>query len=148
MDRLERARELRKRIDANLQATRKLIRVDELSEEELLNIIDLYEKWEPNLVFEQKDVGKLVRHEGKLYKILQPHTSQSDWPPQDAKALYGLVQPKEVIGAWDFERDYAANPIQPGEKVIWTDGKVYESIHPSPHSWTPTDYPQAWKLIQ
>ena len=144
-DLIEKAIEFRKLINANLQATRKLIRVDELDENELLDMIDLYEKWEPNLVFKQKDVGKLVRHEGKVYRILQPHTSQSDWLPQDAKALYGPVQPKEVIGEWDFERDYAANPIQPGEKVIWTDGKVYESIHPSPHAWSPTDYPQGWK---
>ena len=32
MDRLEKAREFRKLINANLQATRKLIRVDELDE--------------------------------------------------------------------------------------------------------------------
>ena len=32
MNRLEKAREFRNRIDANLQATRKLIRVDELDE--------------------------------------------------------------------------------------------------------------------
>ena len=44
MNRLEKAREFRKRIDANLQATRKLIRVDELSEEELFDMIDLYGK--------------------------------------------------------------------------------------------------------
>lgn len=148
MSRRERARAFRRKIEANLNATRKLIRVDEISEEELNDMIDLYEPWGVGMVFTDKEVGTLINYEGQLYKILQPHTTQGDWLPPDAKALYGPVQPKEVIGEWDFERDYAANPIQPGEKVIWTDGKVYESIHPSPHAWTPTDYPQAWKEIK
>ena len=46
LNRIEKAREFRKRIDANLQATRKLIRVDELSEDELLDMIDLYEGYQ------------------------------------------------------------------------------------------------------
>lgn len=46
MSRLERAREFRNRIDANITATRKLIRVDELSEDELIEMIDLYELYE------------------------------------------------------------------------------------------------------
>ena len=46
MNRLEKAREFRKLINANLNATRKLIRVDELDEEELLDMIDLYESYE------------------------------------------------------------------------------------------------------
>ena len=37
MSRIEKAREFRKLINANLQATRKLIRVDDLSEDELLD---------------------------------------------------------------------------------------------------------------
>ena len=46
MNRLEKAREFRKLINANLRATRKLIRVDELDENELLDMIDLYESYE------------------------------------------------------------------------------------------------------
>lgn len=46
MSRLEKAREFRRKINANLQATRKLIRVDELSEEELTEMIDLYPQYE------------------------------------------------------------------------------------------------------
>ena len=42
MNRIEKAREFKRRIDVNLQATRKLIRVDELSEDELPDMIDLY----------------------------------------------------------------------------------------------------------
>ena len=40
LNRIEKAREFRNRINANLQATRKLIRVDELSEEELIEMIN------------------------------------------------------------------------------------------------------------
>ena len=56
--------------------------------------------------------------------------------------------PETVVTATDFDRDLAANPIQPGERVIWTDGKVYESIHPTPHAWSPADYMAAWRVVE
>lgn len=145
MNRLEKARNLRKLIDANLQATRKLIRVDELSEDELLDLINLYDNYQ---VDKQYKVDDIFEYEGKLYKVIQEHISQDDWIPADLPALYRPLMPDNVVAEWDFDRDLAANPIQPGERVIWTDGKVYESIHPTPHAWSPADYPQAWQLIE
>ena len=66
MNRLEKAREFRKLINANLNATRKLIRVDELAEEnELLDMIDLYESYEIGKSYKQMIYFK---HENKLYK--------------------------------------------------------------------------------
>ena len=68
---IEKARELRKRINANLQATRKLIRIDELSEDELLNIIDLYESFEAGKLYKEDEIFK---YENKLYKINSKNT--------------------------------------------------------------------------
>lgn len=60
MSRLERAREFRNRINANLQATRKLIRVDELDENELLDMIDLYESYQVGKLYKLDDVFKYI----------------------------------------------------------------------------------------
>ena len=72
MNRLEKAREFRNRIDANLQATRKLIRVDELREEELIGMIDLYPQYKINYPYV---IGDIFKYEAK-YKVI-PSTYKS-----------------------------------------------------------------------
>lgn len=147
MSRLDKARELRSQIEANLTATRSMIRIDELTESELAYMINLYDEYKIGKEYAYPDI---FRHEGKLYQVREgfAHTSQADWIPSENPTLYRPIQPNNVVAEWDFDRDLAANPIQPGERVIWTDGKVYESIHPTPHAWSPSDYPQAWRLIE
>ncbi|KAI0044997.1 carbohydrate-binding module family 12 protein [Auriscalpium vulgare] len=44
--------------------------------------------WEPGTRYGYNDV---VEYEGHEYKIIQPHTSQSDWTPPLTPALWGLV---------------------------------------------------------
>ena len=138
MNRLEKAREFRKRIDANLQATRKLIRVDELSEEELLDMIDLYEGYKEA---EPYDEGDIFKHKGKLYKVIQEHTSQEDWIPSELPALYLNLMPDNVIPEW-VQPTGSHDAYSVGDMVIFV-GKVYESLIDN-NTWSPTDYPQGW----
>ena len=140
LSRLEKAREFRKRIDANLNATRKLIRVDELSEEELLGMIDLYENYEVGKFYKIDDIFK---HENKLYKVIQEHTSQEDWIPSELPALYLNMMPENVIPEW-VQPTGAHDAYNVGDRVIF-EGKVYESLIDS-NTWSPTAYPAGWKL--
>lgn len=140
MNRLEKAREFRKRIDANLQATRKLIRVDELSEEELLGMINLYDNYQVGKLYRVDDIFK---YEGKLYKVIQEHTSQEDWIPSELPALYLNMMPENVIPEW-VQPTGAHDAYNVGDRVIF-EGKVYESLIDS-NTWSPTAYPAGWKL--
>ena len=141
MSRLEKAREFRKRIDANLQATRKLIRVDELSEDELLDMIDLYESYQVNKLYEEDDIFK---YEGKLYKVIQPHTSQEDWILSELPALYLNLMPENVIPEWK-QPTGKHDAYNIGDKVIY-EGQVYECIINN-NTWSPTAHPEGWRLI-
>lgn len=141
MSRLERAREFRDKIQANLTATRKLIRVDELSEEELTEMIDLYPQYEIDCPYV---VGDIFKYEGKLYKVIQAHTSLENWKPNELPALYLSLMPENIIPEW-VQPTMAEDAYKIGDKVIF-EGKVYESIIDS-NTWSPTDYPQGWKLI-
>ena len=141
LSRIEKAREFRKRIDANLNATRKLIRVDELSEEELLDMINLYDNYQVGKSYRVDDIFK---YEGKLYKVIQKHTSQEDWIPSELPALYLNMMPENVIPEW-VQPTGAHDAYNVGDKVIF-EGEVYESIIDG-NTWSPTDYPQGWKLI-
>jgi len=45
-------------------------------------------------------VNDLIDYNGKLYKVLQNHTSQVDWIPSSTPALYLLKQAEGVIAEW------------------------------------------------
>lgn len=142
MNRLEKAREFRKSIDANLQATRKLIRVDELDENELLEMIDLYESYEIGKSYQTDDIFK---YKGKLYKVIQEHTSQESWMPSELPALYLNMMPENVIPEW-VQPTGSHDAYNIGDKVIY-EGKVYESLIDG-NAWSPTDYPQGWNILR
>ena len=141
LNRLEKAREFRKRINANLNATRKLIRVDELDENELLEMIDLYEDYQVDKLYKVDDV---FNYEDKLYKVIQEHTSQTDWIPSELPALYLSMMPENVIPEW-VQPTGSHDAYGVGDKVIF-EGRVYESLIDG-NTWSPVDYPQGWEEV-
>ncbi|KAJ7675116.1 hypothetical protein B0H17DRAFT_1161714 [Mycena rosella] len=44
--------------------------------------------WEPGTLY---SAGSVIEYEGHRYKIIQPHTSQSDWAPNLTPALWGRM---------------------------------------------------------
>ncbi|KAJ3079612.1 hypothetical protein HK102_003665 [Quaeritorhiza haematococci] len=49
--------------------------------------------WEPGTSYNQ---GDKVVYQGKTYKIIQPHTSQSGWEPTQTPALWGACHDEQV----------------------------------------------------
>ncbi len=94
-------------------------------------------------------IGDRIRYEGILYKVLQDHTSQADWPPPDAPSLYArvLIPDPEVIPVW--EQPDSTNPYMTGDKVHYPtiDDPVYESLIDN-NVWSPSAYPQGWQLVE
>ncbi|KAF9038365.1 carbohydrate-binding module family 12 protein [Hymenopellis radicata] len=48
--------------------------------------------WEPGTAYNH---GDIVEYEGHRYKIIQPHTSQSDWAPTVTPALWGRLSDQD-----------------------------------------------------
>jgi len=69
----------------------------DLTEEEITVIHALYEKWEAGQDY-PKD--KILSHNQTLYRVIQAHTSQSDWEPQNVPALFARAVPENVIPDW------------------------------------------------
>ena len=95
-----------------------------LSDEEALEAVQLYPSWKNN--HEYKEVGERVRYDGVLYKVLQAHTSQSEWVPPQAPSLFAkvLIPDPDVITEW--EQPDSTNPYMKDDKVTHN-GKTWVS---------------------
>lgn len=84
-------------------------------------------------------VGERVKDEGKLYKVITAHTSQTDWKPENTPSLYAEILPGQSgteIGEW-VQPD-STNPYMKGDKVKHS-GKVWVSTVDN-NVWEPGVY--------
>lgn len=142
MNRIDKARLFNEKIKANLSATIGLIRMDELSDEEIFELIDLYPEFKIDTGYRLNDI---IKYQNNLYKVVQSHTSQQQWTPDSNPSLYLKVSPEGTIPRW-VQPTGAHNAYNIGDKVLFT-GKIYESIMNS-NTYSPTAYPQGWKIIE
>lgn len=117
--RMERAvrfnRERRASRKAGQIATRELIREDALTPEELQELVFLYPEYKIDFLYK---VGKIFHFKGILYEVIQEHTSQEDWKPNELPALYKRTIPDDVIPEW-IQPTGAHDAYNIGDKVIY-----------------------------
>lgn len=103
-----------------------------LGEEDALEAVTLYPKWESGVQYE---VGHRVRYNDILYRVLQTHTSQDSWTPDVAVSLYArvLIPDENVVSAW-IQPD-STNPYMIGDKVSHN-GKTWISDYNN-NVWEP-----------
>ena len=144
---LERYESLELDLDKTKKATGKLVFASDLSQEELDELMDLYDDWE---VGESVNVGDIRKYSNKLYRVIQAHTTQADWTPDSVPALWNEYTPpvtedgEEIIP--DFKQpSMAENAYNIGDKVRF-EGQVYESVIDG-NTWSPIDHPQGWEVV-
>ena len=82
--------------------------------------------------------GDIVQYLGKVYRVLQDHTSQLDWTPITAVSLFVEIQTAAIP---DWVQPSSVNPYMKGQKVehkgkIWIsdiDNNVWE---PGVYGWS------------
>ena len=84
---------------------------------------------------------------GKLYRCVQAHTSQTDWTPDAAPALWTEVARPGEIPVWK-QPSGAQDAYRKGDRVRYPDesGPVYESLTDG-NVWPPDAYPEGWRKI-
>ncbi|KAJ4000040.1 carbohydrate-binding module family 12 protein [Lentinula boryana] len=85
--------------------------------------------WEPGTAYKPGDV---VQYEGHRYKIVIPHTSQSDWAPSVTPNLWGRLSDEDQ-GQWGGYQEHHQQPAtyQPAPEY-----------HPPPPEGQKVDIPQ------
>ncbi len=96
-----------------------------LSDEEAVEAPALFPSWEVDVSYA---VGDRVSYDGKLYKVVQAHTSQADWTPDKTPALYVEVAKPGEIPVWK-QPTGAHDAYNTGDKVHYptADDPVYVS---------------------
>lgn len=116
-----------------------------LPDADAIEAAELFPAWAVGVAY---SVGERVQYDGKLYKVVQAHTSQSDWTPPTVPALFTEVAKPGEIPVWK-QPTGAQDAYNKGNKVWYPDVNttVYESVIDS-NVWSPNDYPQGWKVVE
>ena len=109
-----------------------------LTDEQSLELINIFELW----MLKAYAVNDRVRHDNQLYRCVQSHTSQADWTPDVAPALWTKISIEEYPQWIQPTGEQDAYNI--GDKVTFN-GSRYESLI-NANVWSPTAYPQGWRL--
>ena len=128
----ERAYQLRRLIEKATQS---------LSDTDALDAVELFPLWKADTAYE---VDKRVKYENKLYRVVQAHTSQSDWTPDATPALYTQVALPGEIPVWR-QPTGAQDAYMTGDKVHYptANDPVYVSTIDN-NTWAPDVY--GWQL--
>jgi hypothetical protein len=109
-----------------------------LSSKHLLDevALEVPELFPPYRVGVNYETGQRFQWNGKLWKVLQPHTSAIQWRPDEAVSLYEHVyvappgDPCDTAEAWD-ENNWGSYTVG---YVVKHEGAIYEAKNTT-HTW-------------
>lgn len=84
------------------------------TDEQAIHSPSIYPQWRAEIVY---NIDDRVLYNGILYKVLQSHTSQSNWAPDITPSLFAevLIPDPSVIPEWN--QPDSTNPYMTGDKV-------------------------------
>lgn len=110
-----------------------------LSDEEAATLGVLFPQWEAGISY--LTGARISDEAGNLYRVVQDHVSQADWPIEDTPALYTrlgvTVEDPDAIPDW-VQPAGAHDAYQTGDKVRYG-GKIYVSTADN-NVWAPGVY--------
>lgn len=95
--------------------------IEDLPDSEVEELTYLYPEWKPDIGVV---AGQKYRRDGVLYRVLQSHTTQADWAPENVPALFVRFRAPDEIPDWVMPTG-AHDAYQIGERVrhngtVWT----------------------------
>ena len=86
-----------------------------------LRMMGFYPEWEPGKAYE---VGHKLTRSGKLYKVIQAHTSQVGWEPENVPAMFTEICESHV-GSMEDPIPYSGNMALEQGKHYIQDDEIY-----------------------
>lgn len=149
---LEELRKRQEEQDKIIKATLETIVLSkDLNKEQKDNILKQYKPYQVGALYKVNDK---FTHNGKVYEVIQAHTSQADWLPESTPALYKEylnVEIKNDDGSTtevvaEFKKPTGAHDAyKKGDKVLFN-GKIYKSVINN-NAYSPEEYAQGWEEV-
>lgn len=113
---------------------------ESVTDEEALSVPALFPDWKADTEY---TIGTRLYYNGKLYRVVQLHTSQSDWTPDVVPALYTEVAEPDTIPVWR-QPTGAQDAYMTGDKVhyptesdpVYVSTMDYNVYAPNVYGWT------------
>lgn len=139
MNKLQRAEQFRKALQMFAAS---------LSDERALEIASVYDAWTVGRAYAVGDFftyGKNGVGDVQLYKVVQAHTAQADWTPDNTKSLYSPVGlTDEGYPVWS--RPTGAHDAYNKGDIVDYNGTLYKSLIDG-NVYSPDEYPQGWETV-
>lgn len=122
----------------------KSIVLNNASDEQAYIMRCLYSEWIGDGI--EYNTGDRLMYNDKFYKVLQDHTSQSDWTPDTASSLYvEIADPSNEYP--EFKQPTGAHDAYAKGSKVTFEGKKYVSLIDN-NTWSPSAYSQGWQLVE
>lgn len=149
---LEEIRKRQEEQDKIIKATLEtIVLFKDLNKEQRDNIFNQYKPYQIGVFYKVNDK---FTHNGKVYKVIQAHTSQSDWLPESTPALYkeylNIAIKNEDGSVTEVIKDFkqptgAYDAYKIGDKVKYN-GHIYKSMIDN-NVWSPDANSSLWELV-
>lgn len=117
--------------------------LDYASDEDAYTMRYLYPEWLGNGITYKTNYR--LMYNDKFYKVLQDHTSQSDWTPDTASSLYvEIADPSNEYP--EFKQPTGSHDAYAKGSNVTFEGKHYISLIDA-NVYSPTAYPSGWQEV-
>lgn len=140
MNRMQAAEQLRKALQMFAAS---------LTDEQAMEIPAVYDPWVAGKTY---SMGEFITHgengvgDPQLYKVVQAHTSQTDWTPDITPALYVAIGLDDA-GYPVWSRPTGAHDAYNAGDIVDYNGVLYESVIDG-NTYSPDEYPAGWKIYE
>lgn len=139
---------------SSLNTLSKQILKSDIPAEDYQELISIYPEWETDVwVY----AGDITSYNGKAYEVVpHEHYTVVSQEPDVTPAVFNEITPAvivddetgeeaEIIPEWE-KPPYAEVGYNTGDKVMF-EGQIWESTTDK-NTWSPTEYPDAWELVE
>lgn len=119
-----------------------------LTDEQAMEIASVYDKWEVGKAY---GVNALVTYgengvgDPQLYRVVQAHTSQADWTPDETPSLYVAIG-LNTDGYPVWSKPTGAHDAYNTGDIVDYNGTLYKSLIDG-NVYSPDEYPQGWEIV-
>ena len=118
-----------------------------LDDEKALEVATIYDEWQEGKTY---TVGEFVRYgesstgDPQLYKVVQAHTAQADWTPDNTASLYDAIG-LNAEGYPVWSQPTGAHDAYNKGDIVDYNGTLYVSLIDG-NAYSPDAYPAGWEV--